>query len=234
MPNIPEKFKTMHNVFDDVTNRVIYKLIGEGHFEGLESAIKIGKEANIFTAKKGDDRVIVKIYRVNSCNFKKMFEYIKADPRYLGLQGKRRLIIFSWVQREYRNLLKAREAEVRVPTPIAVQDNVVVMSFIGTGDEIAPQLKDQIPEDPQAFLDDLIAQLRKLHKAGIVHADLSQFNILNDQEKPILIDFSQGTSTKNPHADEYLKRDIKNIAAFFRKQGVKVDEEEIFKKIKLK
>jgi len=60
-----EKFKTRHDVFDEFTNRTIFKLITEGHFRGLESPINIGKESNVFSAlNKEGNRVIVKIYRL--------------------------------------------------------------------------------------------------------------------------------------------------------------------------
>jgi len=227
-----EKFKTYHNVFDEFTNRDIFKLISEGHFDGLESPIKIGKEANIFSALKGNERVMVKIYRVNSCNFNKMFDYIKSDPRYAGLQGKRRSIILHWVQREYRNLLKAREAGVKVPKPIAVKNYILVMEFIGKGDELAPALKDKDPKNPKKFFEDVVDNMKKLYKAGLVHADLSAFNILNWEEKPVFIDFSQCSSLQDPRAEEYLLRDIHNICTYFKKQGLKVDENVLLKKIK--
>ena len=83
MPHHPkEKFKTMHNVFDEFTNRTLFKLISEGYIEGLESPISIGKEANIFSAKRKDSsRVIVKIYRLENCDFNKMDDYIKKNPK---------------------------------------------------------------------------------------------------------------------------------------------------------
>jgi RIO kinase 1 len=65
----------------------------------------------------------------------------------------------------------------------------------------------------------------------LVHADLSAFNILNFDEKPVFIDFSQTTTSKNPHAEEYLNRDIKNITSFFKKLGVKVEAHEIKEEI---
>jgi RIO kinase 1 len=233
MPKITkEKFKTEHNVFDDFTNRTIFKLITEGHFDGIESTIALGKEANIFSVKKGKKRLILKVYRVNNCNFNKMFDYIKADPRFIGLKGKKRNIIFHWVQREYRNLMKAREANVRVPLPITFKNHTLVMEYIGKNSEIAPQLKDKKPKDPQKFFEDIIKHLKKLYKAGIVHADLSQFNILNFEEKPVFIDFSQGTSIKDSNAEEYLERDIKNISNFFKKLKIKIDQEKTIKKIK--
>ena len=183
MPKYPrrvdEKFQVMHNVFDEFTNRTIFKLISEGYFDGLESAIALGKEANIFSAKKGEDRVMVKIYRLEACDFNRMYDYIKQDPRYADLKGKKREIIFSWVQREYRNLLKAREAGVRVPTPFTFKNNVLVLEFIGKGNDIAPRLVTQKPKNPNRFFEEIVINIKKLYKAGLVHADLSAFNILN-------------------------------------------------------
>jgi len=229
-----EKFKTQHNVFDEFTNRDLFKLISEGYFDGLESPIKIGKEANIFSALKDNERVMVKIYRVNSCNFNKMFDYIRSDPRYIGLQGKKRSIILHWVQREYRNLLKAREAGVKVPKPIAVKNYILVMEFIGKGDDLAPPLKDKKPKNPEKFFKDIVDNMKKLYKGGLVHADLSAFNILNWEEKSVFIDFSQCSSLQDPRSQEYLLRDIKNICTYFRKLGLKVNEEDTLKKIKEK
>jgi RIO kinase 1 len=232
MPKITrEKFKTEHNVFDDFTNRTLFKLISEGYFEGLESTIKLGKEANIFSAKKGKKHVMVKIYRVNNCNFNKMYDYIKSDPRFTGLKGKKRNIIFHWVQREYRNLMKAREANVKVPLPIIFKNHILVMEFIGNKDDAAPMLKDKKPENPKEFFDEIIKNLQSLYKAGLVHADLSAFNILNFEEKPIFIDFSQCSELKDQRAEEYLERDISNLCNFFNRLGLKLDKEKIIKKI---
>lgn len=223
-----EKFKVMHSVFDEFTNRTIFNLISRGYFEGLESPISIGKEANIFSAKtKSGSRVMIKIYRLETCDFNRMYDYLKVDPRFDNLKSKKRKVILAWVQREYRNLLKAREANVRVPTPIAILNNVLVLEFIGSGGEIAPRLKDKKPKAPRKFLKDIVSQMRKLYKAGLVHADLSSFNILNFNENPVFIDFSQCTTLKNPYIEEYLVRDIKNIASFFIKLGLKVDEKSI-------
>jgi len=226
-----EKFKTMHNVFDKFTNRTIFKLISEGYFSGLESPIAIGKEANVFSATGPKGRIIVKIYRLEACDFNKMYEYIKDDVRYLDLKGKKRKIIFAWVQREYRNLLKAREANVRVPTPLTFKNNVLLLEFIGTGSKIAPKLKDLKPKKPKEFMEDIIKDIKKLYKAGLVHADLSSFNILNNNEKPVFIDFSQTTTLVSPRAQEFLERDIANISSFFRKLGLKPDEKKIKKEI---
>ncbi|MBL7056349.1 serine protein kinase RIO [Candidatus Woesearchaeota archaeon] len=228
-----EKFKTEHSVFDAFTNRTLFKLITAGHFRGLESPISVGKESNIFSALKEDGtRIIVKVYRLETCDFNTMNSYIKDDPRYENLRLSKRKIILAWVQREYRNLMLAREAGIVVPLPITFQNNVLLLEFIGRGDEIAPKLKDKIPKDKKKFFEDIMDNLKKLYQAGIVHADISGFNILNFEENPVFIDMSQATTLKHPDAERYLKRDVKNLCAFFKKYKVDVDEEETLKKIR--
>jgi RIO kinase 1 len=224
-----EEWKTYKNVFDQFALQNLEKLRSQGHFDELKSPIALGKEANIFSATKGDQKVIVKIYRLENCNFNKMYSYLAPDPRFHGLKKKRRLIIFAWAQREYRNLLKAREV-IRVPKPIAVKDNIVVMEFIGREDP-APKLKDSEPENVKKFFDKTINNITELYKAGLVHADLSDFNILNFEEEPVFIDFSQGTTVEHPHAFEFLERDVKNIVTYFRKKGLKIEERELLKNI---
>jgi RIO kinase 1 len=228
-----EKFKTKHSVFDEFTNRTIFKLMSQGHFKGLESPINIGKESNVFSALTNDDnRVIVKVYRLETCDFNMMYDYIKYDPRYLNLKDKKRKVIFAWVQREYRNLMNAREAQVSVPTPITFSNNILVLEFVGKNDQIAPKLKDKIPKNKKRFFDKIIENMRKLYKSGLVHADLSAFNILNFDEMPVFIDMSQATLLRHPRAEEFLVRDVRNICAFFNKIGLKVKEDSTLKKIK--
>lgn len=225
-----EKFKTRHDVFDDFTNRNIYKMISQGYFEGMIGPISIGKESNVFAAKTADGKVIVKIHRLETSDFNRIYDYLKYDPRYVNVKKNRRLLIFAWAQREYRNLLKAREAGVNVPKPIAFKFNIVLEEFIGD-DDAAPQLKNSVPHDLSKFFDKTIENMRKMYKAGLIHTDLSPFNILNHNEEPVFIDYSQCTTLDNPNSLEYLKRDIKNVCLFFRKQGMKIDEEEVLKKI---
>lgn len=226
-----EKFKTMHGVFDDFTNRTVYKLISQGHLDGLIGPISIGKEANVFSGRKGAEKVAVKIHRLETSDFNRMYDYIKYDPRFNGLKKNKRKVIFSWAQREYRNLLNARNANVRAPKPITVENNVVVMEFIGN-ENPAPRLKNKAPKNKKVFFNEIINNMKRLHKSGFVHSDLSAFNILNFEERPVLIDFSQCTPMENPNAGEYLQRDIKNVVNFFKKIGLKIDEEKIKKIIK--
>ena len=220
----------MGNVFDYFTERTIFKLISEGYFDGLESPISIGKEANIFSALGRKGRIMVKIYRLETCDFNRMYDYIKYDPRYSNLKKRKRKIVLAWVQREYRNLMNAREVGVRVPIPYTFRNNVLVLEFIGN-DEIAPRVKDKKPKNPKKFLKDVIYNMKIMYSAGLVHADLSPFNILNFNEKPVFIDFSQCCTLNHPKAQEFFERDIRNIAVFFKKQGLDVDEERLKREI---
>ena len=211
-----EKFKTRHAVFDEFTNRNLFKLISQGYLDGMIGPVSIGKESNVFQAKRGDEKVIVKIHRLETSDFNKLYDYLRYDPRYTAIKKQRRLLIFAWCQREFRNLMNAREAHVAVPKPIAFKDNILIEEFIG--DEIpASKLKDEIPRHPGQFFDKIIDNMRKLYKAGFVHTDLSAFNILNHNESPVLIDFSQCTTLENQNAMDYLRRDVKNVCIFLRK-----------------
>ncbi len=224
-----ERFKTYKNVFDAHAERCLFKLASQGHFDSLDTPLSIGKEANIFVAAKGSEHRIVKIYRLETCDFNRMFDYLRYDPRYPLIKKNRRRTIFMWAKREFRNLLKARDAGVRVPTPHAQMDNILIMECIG---KPAQRLKDDPPRDMHGFLGLLLAEMTKLHKSGLVHGDLSEYNILNHQERPVLIDFSQATPIEGARGPELLARDIKNISSFFSRQGVKTSEEAIAKKIR--
>ncbi|MEM3373666.1 MAG: serine protein kinase RIO [Candidatus Woesearchaeota archaeon] len=226
-----ERFKIYKNVFDEFTLNTLFKLSSQGHFDELIQPIRIGKESNVFLADtKEGDYVIVKIYRLASCNFNKMYYYIKSDPRFMDVKNRRRIVIFKWVQREYRNLLTAREV-INVPMPIAFSNNVIVMESIGKNSP-APQLKDQYPKKKDYFCKKVIDFVEKLANCGLVHGDLSEFNILNLNDEPYFIDFSQATSLDDPNAFEYLKRDLENLKRFFEKLNYKFDSIKIFEKIK--
>ena len=157
-----------------------------------------------------------------------MYDYIRKDTRYLFLKKHRRQIIFAWTQREFRNLKHAEKAGIYAPKPIVFKENILVEEMIG---DPAPTLKDAYPKDPKKFFDSIISQMKKLYQEGLIHGDLSSFNILNHNEKPYFIDFSQSTTIKTPNSEELLERDVKNIVRFFGKLGVNADFDQIFNKI---
>lgn len=225
-----EEWKTYGNVFDKFTLRNLEKLAAQGYFEELSGAIDLGKEANVFSAiTKDESFVAVKIYRLENCNFNKMYQYISQDPRYTDAKGDKRRIIFAWNQREYRNLLKARE-QIRVPTPLTFKDHILVIEFIDDEEgKPAPKLKDVYLEDPEEFFNEVHDAIKKLLlNANLVHGDLSEFNILVQNDSPVFIDFSQATSADSTNAAELLRRDIEVICKFFKKRGYKRDPQEVY------
>ncbi len=226
-----ERFKTDKGVFDEFTKRTLFELQSKGMFDEVNIPLKVGKESNVFVAKHEGKNIIIKIYRMQNCDFLRMFGYIKQDPRYNFLKQHRRQVIMAWTQREYKNILRAQKSGTRVPAPLAWRNHILVEEFIGDGDIAAPPLKDCPPQNPNKFFEDLIIQVQKMYAGGLVHGDLSSFNILNHNEKPVIIDFSQSTLTKTPNAQELLIRDIKNITNYFIKLGVKCQTEELLQKI---
>ena len=227
-----EIWKTDENVFDQYTVRTLQKLSSEGHFDGLKSKIAVGKEANVFSAEKGNDLVCIKIYRLETADFNKMYKYIAGDPRFRGIKHNRRKIIFEWTKREFRNLLKAREAGVNVPKPIAFENNVLVMEFIGDNLESpAPILKNKPPKDIEKCFKSVKKDMKKMFKTELVHGDLSEYNILNNNENFVFIDLSHGTPSFAPASREIFERDIKNVANYFKRKGIDTDEESLRKEI---
>ena len=92
--------------------------------------------------------------------------------------------------------------------------------------------KDKLPSDPEAFFLEVKEAMKKLCAGNLVHGDLSQYNILNWNEKPIIIDMSQATTLENPYAEEYIVRDCRNICNFFGKLGVECSEAELAAEIR--
>lgn len=225
-----EKFKTRNDVFDEHTNRLLFELASKGHFEeDTLSPISIGKEANIFSAQKGSKKIIIKIYRVNTADFHRMFQLLRRDPRFPNLANKRRKVVSAWAQREFKNLHRARDAGVKVPAPYELKENILLMEFIGKK-EPSPKLKDLYPSS-EKFLNNVILNMKKLLKAKLIHGDLSAFNILNLNDKPVFIDFSQAMETNTQYAREMFDRDVRNIATFFNKIGMETTEDYIKQKL---
>ena len=209
-----QDWKVYNNVFDTFTKDTLMKLQAQGHYDELLSPITLGKEANVFTATKGEQIVVIKIYRWMNCNFNTMFSYLADDERYINLKNQKRKVVLAWVQREFNNLNIAREY-IPVPLPHTVRNNVIVMDFIGDDVTAAPMLKDKPPKNPKKFYEECKAHLLKLKEGGLVHGDVSAFNILNHNEKPVFIDFSQATTVRSPRAQELYERDLKQLDAWF-------------------
>ena len=128
-------------------------------------------------------------------------------------------------------MLRAEKAGIKSPKALAFRNNIIVEEFIGNEDP-APALKDAHPNNPQKFFREIISQMKKLYQEGLIHGDLSSFNILNYKDKPYFIDFSQATLVRTPNSEELLERDVRNILSFFKKFGLNEDISKTIQKIK--
>ncbi|AGB14801.1 serine/threonine protein kinase involved in cell cycle control [Halovivax ruber XH-70] len=223
-----DQFKVEQSVFDDATFAALYKLVQDGHVEAFGGPISTGKEANVYQALGPDDtEVAVKVYRINASSFRQMRSYLEGDPRFEGLGGKKKDVVLAWVKKEFANLRRAERAGVRVPEPIATERNVLVMEYIGDEAGRARRLGEVTIENPQTAYEVLREYMRRLYAAGIVHGDLSEYNVVFHDGQLIVIDLGQAVTVHHPNSREFLERDCTNVASFFRRQGVDVSDDDL-------
>jgi len=215
--------KTVEEVFDTFTLQHVYRLEARGIIWELKGVVSSGKEARVYWAKARDGRdLAVKIYLSATAEFRKSIrKYIEGDPRFETIpKGNFRRLIYEWTRKEYRNLRRLREAGVRVPQPIAFSGNVLVMEFLGEEGRRAPLLAEAAQELAKEELMEAFQDVKSQVKlmvcgAGLVHADLSEYNIMYWREKPWIIDVAQAVHLGHPHSLEFLERDVRNIYSFF-------------------
>ncbi|WP_297512311.1 serine protein kinase RIO [Thermococcus sp.] len=226
-----ELYKIANEVFDRTTKETLAYLHRRGKIEELYGVISTGKEANVFAGVDAEgNRIAVKIYRTYTTEFRRIWEYLAADPRIGYLPKDMRKLVFVWTRREFKNLQRAIKYAVRVPEPVIFRNNVLVMEFIG--DEMpAPRLKDVERElekkDFEELYSYLIGVIERLWKRGdMVHGDLSEYNVLL-WDGPVVIDWSQATVRRNRMSVELLKRDLRNVTNYFARKGVDVEDYEV-------
>jgi len=226
---------TIEEVFDQATRMVIYQFLNSGVLYEVHGVVNAGKEARVYWGKNKEGKdLAVKIYLTASAEFKKgMLKYIEGDYRFKGVKHDTRSLIFAWAQKEFRNLEQASRAKVRVPKPVAVRNNVLVMEFIGKNGVNAPSLKEQAPSDPEEVYGVLLTYLERLYrKADLVHGDLSEYNVMMWNGKPVVFDVAQAVPTSHPMAEFFLRRDLTNVNRFFNRLGVKVlSVDEAYRKV---
>ena len=225
-----DQLKVEASVFDEATLAAIYKLVQDGHIEAFGGPVSTGKEASVFEALGGDGvDVAVKIYRIQASDFRTMRDYLEGDPRFSGIGSDKAEVVIAWTRKEFANLRRAQAAGVRVPEPIAVQRNVLVMEFLGVVGDRAKRLAEVDVENPETAYEVLAEYMRRLHRAGLVHGDLSEYNVVVTPEGELcVIDLGQAVTVHHPNAEEFLRRDCRNVASFFTRQGHEVAAEALF------
>jgi len=226
-----KKRATLESVFDERTIFQLNKILVNGPLDRIEGIISAGKEANVYLAYDLEGKeVAIKIYKIDSNTSRWMRNYIVGDPRFKKIPHNISKVIYLWASKEYKNLKRAEKAGLRVPKPIFVKNNILLMEYIGFGPIPAPKLKDiKDPKEITNLFDEILEMMKILYqKAKLVHGDLSEFNILYHNQQPVIIDISQAVSIQHPKAEIYLVRDIKNIFNYFQKLGIETLNPEDF------
>lgn len=208
-------------VFDKRTLMILYDLMNAKVFSQLNGVVASGKESRVYWGiTNTNTSVAVKIYLVTSAEFKHRLQYIAGDPRFGSVRKGMKNIVQLWARKEFKNLTTAYNAKVPVPRPIYVKGNVLVMEFIGKGGVPAPTLN--VCDVTHKHYLEVLKAASKLYKAGLVHADLSAYNVFLHKDKIMLFDFGSAVAIAHPNATQFLTRDISNINKFFSKKGINV------------
>ncbi|TIB72299.1 hypothetical protein E3Q23_03467 [Wallemia mellicola] len=224
---------TTEQVLDPRTRLILLKMINRGVISEINGCLSTGKEANVYhgSAPPLDStsqgvQLAIKIYKTSILVFKDRDRYVTGEFRFRKGYAKSnpRKMVKLWAEKELRNLKRLWEIGIRCPQPIEVRDNVLVMEFFGTEDGWAsPRLKDaQIASSkfPKLYAQ-LMVTVRKIYRAcRLVHADLSEYNILYHNSQLYIIDVSQSVEQEHPAAFDFLRSDLRNIESFFSKAGV--------------
>ena len=210
-------------VFDRSTLMSLHKLMQAGEIETVDYPIARGKEAHVFHATTNQGPAAVKIFHTTNAVFKSLAKYIDGDPRFGGLKRRHREIVKIWVRKEYRNLKRMRKHGIRVPSPRAILNNVLVMDLIGDKDEPSPRLKDITIDDPTGVFDDLLEILAVCWQTcDLAHSDFSEYNILWYDGEPWVIDVGQAVVSAHPSSNEFLVRDVTRLVQWINRQGFDV------------
>jgi len=232
-----EDFQTVNAVIDQNASKVLSGLQSKGILKEITGTIASGKESGVFLATLGPkgeilcqdmsitSPIVVKIFRTSTLNFKKILTYISGDIRFKKYSKKTRSVIKLWVEKEFKNLNRSTSVGVNVPKPILVKNNVLLMELIGKNGIPSPLLKSVPQKASISTLETLIQQVSILYqKAGLVHGDLSPYNIIMKDTTPYVIDMSQSVLVSHPNAQAFLKRDLSNILTFFNKLNFPVPD----------
>ncbi|XP_037936885.1 serine/threonine-protein kinase RIO1 [Teleopsis dalmanni] len=218
---------TAEQVMDPRTRLILFKLLNRGLIKEINGCISTGKEANVYHAisKNDAEEFAIKIYKTSILVFKDRDKYVSGEFRFRHgyCRHNPRKMVRTWAEKEMRNYLRMHNAGVPVPEPIILRQHVLVMRFCGQQGWPAPKLKDVEITSSKArelYRDCVIIMWRIYNKCRLVHADLSEFNILIQNGQLVIIDVSQSVEHDHPHAFDFLRKDCTNISEFFRKKGV--------------
>ncbi|NML26534.1 PA4780 family RIO1-like protein kinase [Zoogloea dura] len=207
----------------------IEPLVVDGLVDSVLRQLMSGKEAMVYVVQCGDEIRCAKVYKeANKRGFHTAVDYTEGrkvkNSRQARAMAKRSRYgreeqEAAWQHAEVDALRRLAAAGVRVPTPYQFHEGVLLMELVADEDgEPAPRLNDLAlsAEDALRFHAELIRQVVRMLCAGIVHGDLSEYNVLVDAAGPVIIDLPQAVdAAANNNARRMLERDVDNLSAYF-------------------
>ncbi|WP_028602915.1 PA4780 family RIO1-like protein kinase [Ottowia thiooxydans] len=204
-------------------------LVEEGLIDTVVRQLMSGKEAMVYVVRLGDDTICAKIYKeATHRSFRQAVDYTEnrkvknsrsARAMAKGSKFGRQEQEAAWQSAEVDALYRLAAAGVRVPTPYNFCDGVLLMELVTDADgDAAPRLNDVVftPDEALRHHATLIKEVVRMLCAGVVHGDLSEFNILLAADGPVVIDLPQAIDAAgNNHAQRMLLRDVDNLKNFF-------------------
>ncbi|MBJ6138965.1 PA4780 family RIO1-like protein kinase [Marinobacter litoralis] len=211
---IPKRLQPL--VDDGMVDEVLYQLMS-------------GKEAQVFVVRCGDSVRCAKVYKeAKKRSFKQAVQYqegrkVRNSRRARAMSKKTRYgqreQEDAWLNAEVDALYRLAQAGVRVPEPFGFVDGVLLMEMIADEDgKAAPRLDNVVltPEQAKVYHSQVISDVVRMLCAGLIHGDLSEFNVLVDPEGPVIIDLPQAVNASgNNNAERMLERDIDNMRRYF-------------------
>lgn len=205
--------------------------------------VKSGKEAMVYRVKVGEQVLALKLYKNHELrSFKDVGDYVagkyiqKPSLRKavrLGTGVGKKYLQERWVSREFYLLNKLHELGASIPKPFDSVSDAILMEYLGSDFEAAPILNDiELEEDlARKTFEKIVSNMKIFLEMGIIHSDLSPYNILWWHDKPYIIDFPQAANIKeNSNAEELLRRDVHNVCVYFGKY-FEIDENEVYTKL---
>ncbi len=204
-------------------------LVEEGLIDTVVRQLMSGKEAMVFVVRRGDQTLCAKVYKeATNRSFRQAVDYTEnrkvknsrqARAMAKGTKFGREAQEAAWQSAEVDALYRLAAAGVRVPTPYQFIDGVLLMELVADAEgDAAPRLNDVAftAEEALAHHATLIKEVVRMLCAGVVHGDLSGFNILLSADGPVIIDLPQAIDAAgNNHAQRMLLRDVTNLKDFF-------------------
>ena len=211
------------------TPKRLQSLIEEGLIDTVVRQLMSGKEAMVYVVRCGDDTRCAKVYKeATQRSFRQAVDYTEnrkvkntrqARAMAKGTRFGRKASEAAWQSAEVDALYRLAAAGVRVPRPHNFCDGVLLMELVTDEQgDAAPRLNDVVftPEEARAHHATLLMEVVRMLCAGVVHGDLSEFNVLLAADGPVIIDLPQAVDASgNNHAKRILLRDVANLRGFF-------------------